>query len=138
LNKIEVKYNYDKSSTEQIKLPFQSILQVLHNLISNSIKALNKVDVPKTIRIEAAVDGEVCTFSVKDNGIGISDENIDKIFEYKFTTTEGGSGIGLFYAKSIVQDNLSGSITITRNEDNFSTIFNIKIPYGNRKTDINN
>lgn len=137
LNKIEVKYDYDKTSTEQIKLPFQSLLQVLHNLISNSIKALNKVDEQKRILITAFAGDGVCRFSVKDNGIGVPNENVDKIFDYKFTTTESGSGIGLFYARYIVQ-HLNGQITLNRFEGDFSTIFNITIPYGNDKANISN
>lgn len=130
LNQIDIVYEYDRTSTTKIKLPFQSILQVLHNLISNSIKALNTIQYQKRILISASLDEDSCIFTIKDNGIGIPEENIDKIFEYKFTTTKCGSGIGLFYTKYIIQEKLNGSITIEKNKNEFTTIFNIRIPYG--------
>ena len=41
--------------------------------------------------------------SFRDNGIGIDDEIVDKIFDFGFTTTSG-SGLGLFHIQNIIND----------------------------------
>lgn len=51
---------------------------------------------------------------IKDNGEGISDKNIDKVFDmfYRATSTSVGTGLGLYICKEIV-NKLRGKITIT-------------------------
>lgn len=124
---INVSYNYDRNDTRTISASFQNLLQVLHNLMTNSVKALRNTTNPM-IEVSAEITGEQCVFLVKDNGCGIDPENEDKIFEYKFTTTEGGSGIGLFFVKYMIEDNFNGQVNVKHNTDGFSTIFEIKIP----------
>ena len=71
-----------------------------------------------------------------DNGYGVwySDENVGKIFDYKFTTTPGGTGIGLYHAK-YVAEKIGGSISLDRScTDEYSTKFTLKFPlYGNEE-----
>lgn len=127
LHKVNIQYVYDKNDSRRVQFPFQSILQVLHNLISNSIKALK--DTPeKKLVVETELTDDNCQFQIKDNGCGISDDILPHIFEYKFTTTENGSGIGLFHAHYIIEERLHGMIDVERNSGTFSTIFKINIP----------
>lgn len=89
------------------------ITQVLTNLLSNAIKFT-----PGGGRIQLTLTGDDSTavLSVKDNGIGISDEDLPSIFErfYRADTSRsrdsGGSGIGLAIVKSII-DAHGGTIT---------------------------
>lgn len=129
--KIKVDYVYDPNDKVKVSLPFQYVLQVLHNLMTNSIRALQEIKEPRKIEVRAFKDDKNCYFIIKDNGTGISEENIDKIFEYRFTTTEGGSGIGLYFVKYIIENRLKGKVILERNVDMYSTIFNLQIPYGN-------
>ena len=131
MEKINVKYIYDRNDNTIVSLPFQYLLQVLHNLMTNSIKALRDIPDKKVIEVEAYIENKECFFFVRDNGVGILPEHLDKIFDYKFTTTEGGSGIGLYYVRYIVEEMLKGNVFVEQNKNHFSTIFNIKIPYGN-------
>ena len=81
------------------------IVVIIDNLISNSIKANSKL-------IEFSLscpDGQFLQLSVKDNGLGISDADLKNIFEFGFTTT-GGTGIGLYHIKKIMDE--YGSITV--------------------------
>lgn len=64
-----------------------------------------------------------------DNGIGISEENKEKIFEPKFTTKTSGMGLGLGMVKNIVET-YNGSITFT-SQPGEGTIFTVTFPKEN-------
>ncbi|HEY8347617.1 MAG TPA: response regulator [Symbiobacteriaceae bacterium] len=81
--------------------------QVLVNLLSNGIKFSN----PGTeVKVTAGHDGDIVWIRVEDQGIGISREHLDKIFD-KFhrvdnasTRRTGGTGLGLAICKAIVEE----------------------------------
>ncbi|NND79969.1 MAG: HAMP domain-containing histidine kinase, partial [Maribacter sp.] len=64
--------------------------------------------------------------SVADNGIGITDDFIDKIFEPKFTTKTSGMGLGLGMVKNIVET-YNGSIDFT-SQPGKGTVFTVIFP----------
>jgi signal transduction histidine kinase len=77
--------------------------QVLLNLITNSIHALDKRE-SKRIAITAGVDGKGrILLRVADNGKGIPEAIIDKIFIPFFSTKQDGSGIGLSISQRIIR-----------------------------------
>lgn len=137
LGKIKGVFKYDRTGSLLINQPFQALLQLLHNLVLNSIKALKDVNKDKIIQVEATYDSENCYLYVKDTGCGILDKDIDKIFDYKFTTKEDGSGIGLYHAKYVCS-NINGEISVERNVDDFATIFILKFPINGNKKNISN
>ena len=55
-------------------------------------------------------------FFVKDNGIGIDEKKISKLFEPYYTTKDKGTGLGLSIVKKIIEDH-SGNIKIEKNKD---------------------
>jgi signal transduction histidine kinase len=75
--------------------------QVLINLVSNSIFALETIDNP-SIEIKAFTGKHQTIIEVIDNGKGIDPDKIDKVFIPFFSTREAGSGIGLSLSKQIV------------------------------------
>ena len=81
---------------------------IIRNLISNAIKYTNQGG---HINIKTYSDNKVCEISVSDSGIGIVEENIDKIFviDESFSTTgtekEKGTGLGLILCKEFVKKN---------------------------------
>jgi len=81
------------------------IEQVIINLIKNSIEALSGSSGGKIVIKEYYQDGK-SIIEVKDNGPGISPEQIDEVFVPFYTTKENGSGIGLSLSKQIM--NLHG------------------------------
>lgn len=129
-------YLYDRDDTTVICQPFQAILQVVQNFVLNSIKALKDINGEKRIEIEANITDNICSIAVKDNGCGIEDDNVNKVFEYKYTTTDG-SGIGLFHAKHVCSE-INGDIAIDRNVDGFTTIFTLKFNIDGNKTNSDN
>jgi PAS domain S-box-containing protein len=83
----------------ELKLLFQ-------NLITNAIK-FRKKDISPEIHISASNTGSMWQFEVKDNGIGIADENKEKVFHmFKRLHSKNeyeGTGIGLAHCKKIVE-----------------------------------
>jgi signal transduction histidine kinase len=85
--------------------------QVLMALISNASDALNGVSDPKITLRTKCCDNEV-KIVVEDNGNGIPNDKIEKIFEPYFTTKSEGSGIGLYLAKMIIEKSFGGKIEV--------------------------
>ena len=80
----------------------QQIEQILINLISNCLYALDGIENP-TIEVALLEEKNRISIEVIDNGIGISKEIKDNIFVPYFTTRKNGSGIGLTLSKSIIE-----------------------------------
>ena len=99
--------------------------QVIMNLISNSKDALvsNKINQPK-IKIE--LKNNIIT--VEDNGGGIKNDIINRVFEPYFTTKEqgDGTGMGLYMSKMIIEDNMHGKINIINNKNGILITIKLK------------
>jgi len=79
------------------------IRQVLHNLIQNAIDALTGIGDPQII-VTSERSGDGIQLSVRDNGSGIADAMISRIFEPYVTTKPKGTGLGLAIVKKIVDE----------------------------------
>lgn len=106
---LNVKVKAQKGLKFKIRFSPLEIIILIDNLINNSLKAGAK---NVTITLNSEIAGEF-QLSFLDDGKGISSEHIDKVFDFGFTTT-GGTGIGLYHAKQIV-DRMKGTITINNN-----------------------
>ena len=89
----------------------KQVSQVLLNLVKNAFQA-NEHNINAKVKIVAqlATSGRVL-IKVMDNGPGISEELMDKIFVPFFTTKDAGSGIGLSISRQIMQMH-SGSLKV--------------------------
>lgn len=128
--KIDFIKDYPKDIEIKFSLPFQSILQMLNNLIINSIKSLETVEFPK-IKLTAKI-GDEFSIEISDNGKEIEENKQEKVFEFGYSTT-GGSGIGLYHAKYLC-DLFEGKIElkISKN-DEFKKSFLITLPIINEQ-----
>ncbi len=100
------------------------IEQVLINLCKNSIEAVNGILKPK-IKLKATTDGHGNpVIKVSDNGKGITDEVVEKIFIPFFTTKPQGSGIGLSLTRQIVRLH-KASIGVS-SKPNEKTVFKLR------------
>lgn len=103
---IRVEFTSPKSLLPKIKIDPDKMRDVLQNLIDNAIK-YTKVD--GLVLVGVAAEDDELHFWVKDNGIGIPDEEKDKIFSRFFRadnaihTSTDGSGLGLFIAQSVIK-----------------------------------
>lgn len=87
--------------------------QIVVNLVVNSIQAMNdNHGSPRKIELATyQPTDETVGFTIRDHGPGVSDSNIERIFDGFFTTKQGGMGIGLAVCKSIVVAH-GGEITV--------------------------
>lgn len=87
--------------------------QVVLNILGNARDAILTRKVQHG-RVEIAIgQDEVQAYvSIRDNGGGIADEVMEKIFDPYFTTREKGTGIGLYMSKMIIENNMSGRIEV--------------------------
>lgn len=83
----------------------QHLVETFVNIITNSADALKCSDTAeKTIRIDSITERDVCMISFFDNGTGIDQKNLNKIFDLFYTTKSlsTNSGIGLNYVRNSV------------------------------------
>ncbi len=106
---------------------FQQIEQVFVNLIINAIQAL-KEEETGLIEVTVELSGAFAQVAVKDNGCGISEENLLRIFEPFFTIKQDykGTGLGLSICQAIVLQH-NGRIDV-ENIASGGSIFIVKIP----------
>lgn len=103
--KINLKKNVDNY---EIFADTQMVNTILRNLISNAIKFTPENG---TIEVIATDNGEFVKFEVKDSGIGMSEEVINKLFRIDVhhtslgTNNEKGTGLGLILCKEFVENN---------------------------------
>lgn len=117
-----------KSAVNRLYIHFDKIymIRVITNLVKNAIQAVPPERSPD-IQVLLQKIKNTIIIRVSDNGVGISPELGDKIFEPKFTTTSGGTGLGLAMVKKIVED-YNGEIRYQSVEGR-GTEFIIRIPY---------
>jgi C4-dicarboxylate-specific signal transduction histidine kinase len=103
--------------------------QVVSNLLRNASDAMIDVeDRPRTVlvRSERELDDHVCV-TVRDNGIGLDPESVDKLFDAFYTTKSGGMGIGLSVSRSIVERH-GGRLWAEPNAE-YGASFSFSIPH---------
>jgi PAS domain S-box-containing protein len=111
----KAKIIYDKWHDTPINGNILEISRVFQNLISNSIKFARPNHRP-TIKIGYEKKEGFTVFFVKDNGIGIAEANLSKLFEMFYRAKDGavnaeGTGIGLAICKRIIEKH-GGTITV--------------------------
>ncbi|UKM65668.1 ATP-binding protein [Flavobacteriaceae bacterium GSB9] len=107
------------------KLDRSQLIRVVTNLVKNAIQAIPDTKDPK-IEVHVGATENHAIITVSDNGMGVSEENKDKVFEPKFTTKSSGMGLGLAMVKNIVET-YNGSISF-ETEKGKGTTFTVKFP----------
>ena len=122
------KISYELGADCEMQIDKNRIEQALANIVGNAIKYSEK---GTTISIRTAVQDDVVRITVADEGIGMSNETLAKIFE-KFYRSDmahsqyKGLGIGLFVASKIISDHF-GSINV-KSEEGMGSSFAIDFP----------
>ncbi len=102
---------------------FNQLKQVILNLLQNAIDATGTGG---TVEISTACGPTNIFITIKDNGAGIPDGNMESIFEPFFTTKVSGVGLGLPIVQKIIKDH-NGEISV-RNRQSGGAEFKIRLP----------
>ncbi|MFH6768026.1 ATP-binding protein [Gaetbulibacter aquiaggeris] len=132
-NNTKLHLEYDKALPENFFADQLKISQILINLVGNSIKFTKDGDIwIRVIKIKEENDIYNLRFEVEDNGIGISQEKQDNMFEsfsqgsIQINRKYGGTGLGLSIVKGLI-DILKGKIYL-KSELGKGTTFYFEIP----------
>jgi two-component system, sensor histidine kinase and response regulator len=124
----------DVSPNHVVKADLDMVRLIIRNLISNAIKFTN---LSGEIRCFSSSDGETITLSVSDNGIGLTQEQQDLLFQFNSkghrngTQKERGTGLGLMLCKEFIEKN-GGRIWVFSKVDEGST-FSFSLPEINQE-----
>ncbi len=117
-----------KSNKEYVisKLDRTQLIRIITNLVKNAIQSIPDEQEEKKVLVSVnEVENDVI-ITVEDNGIGIESDNIEHVFEPKFTTKTSGMGLGLGIIKNIIE-NYKGTITF-ETELGKGTTFFVSLP----------
>ena len=111
--KAQVHVEREAAETDiQVTLPEGEVKQILLNLIQNAIQASAAGD---TVSLQLSLHGETVKVQVVDQGSGIAEEHLPRIFDPFFSTKTGmprqGMGLGLYVSRSLIEA-LGGSIDV--------------------------
>jgi signal transduction histidine kinase len=105
------------------------VLQILINLLRNAKQALREADgTAKQVTLTiAATDQGGVRLTVTDNGIGITSENLAKIFRHGFTTKKDGHGFGL-HSSALAAKEMNGSLTVHSDGPGTGATLTLELP----------
>ncbi len=122
---VEIRLNLD-SALPRIDALAEQLSQVFLNLFVNALDAVN--DHGGILEIATSMHNGNVSVQVKDNGCGISQENISKIFEPFFSTKDVGKGTGLgLHVSQSIMDRHNGTLHV-KSDSGHGTVFTVVLP----------
>jgi signal transduction histidine kinase len=125
--KIELTYEL-REEAPQIFIDVEQVGRAFTNIINNAVQSMNGGG---ELRISTGTDEGYAWVKFSDNGCGIPQENLHKIFEPLFSTKPKGIGLGLAVSKRMVEQN-GGEIEV-ESTVGIGTIFTIKLPLNKKE-----
>jgi len=102
-------------SSTDMALPAETMVTVIGNLIDNALDSMNEKDAdcekPKELLFGIYSKPGAVLLTVDDTGSGIAKENLERIYEYGYSTKGEGRGTGLYQVKKMVEG-LGGTISV--------------------------
>ncbi len=131
LKKWGVKLDKKLADTPDCTGQKSKLLQVITNLVKNAKEAMNDNDQfnrPKEMFIETGmVNDQAVYLTIKDNGCGISKDQLTKIFNHGFTTKEAGHGFGLHSSANAMTE-MKGALKVDSEGVQKGATFTVTIP----------
>jgi signal transduction histidine kinase len=88
----------------------QAILSIINNAKDSIVKRREEEGIEGSLKINVYEKDSSTIIDIIDNGVGIPEKNLEKIFEPFFTCKENGDGFGLYMAKVLIEDKMGGKI----------------------------
>ncbi len=140
--KIEFYYLFSKEEEILIYADKERIIQVISNLLDNSIKfieeegsiyiTIKKIKDDDVKEIERKSKENLVIISIRDTGMGISEEIYEKLFTKFATKSITGTGLGLYISKSIIEAH-NGQIWAENNNTDKGATFTLSMPLSERE-----
>ncbi len=129
LTRHDVTLNRQYSPVPTVLAEKHKVLQILNNLIRNAKQAMEaNLDGRKHLTIRIAPNGQGgVSIQVLDNGVGISPENLARIFSHGFTTRQSGHGFGLHSAVLAAKE-MGGTLTVHSEGVGKGATFSLELP----------
>ena len=127
-NRENIHFDYLGLSGVKIRGPKPQLTRVFVNLLGNAVQAIG--DAPDgriVVSLRKSVEDGFWDIVVEDNGPGVSDENVEKLFTPNFTTKNGGSGLGLAISRSILE-RCGASISYSKSFTLGGACFTVRYP----------
>lgn len=130
---IELKASFCKELKE-IKLPYEPFVQMLVHLLRNSRESIQKIRKEQSeykgeiiVNISPTGKNNIKLF-IKDNGSGLSPDQLRHLFHFDYSTKEGsGDGFGLYFVSDFVSS-VGGNIEVSSKGENFGVEFLVQLP----------
>ena len=122
---VEILFKNESTHEPLVFADKEQLLRVFNNLIKNAIQSIPE-DKKGLIEIVLTNEKNQISISIADNGTGISDDVVDKIFVPNFTTKTAGMGLGLAMVKNIVET-ANGRIWF-ETKNTTGTTFHVMLP----------
>jgi signal transduction histidine kinase len=127
-----VKVSHDfPDDLPRVRIDRIQIGQVVLNLITNALQAMNGHGARITFRGRRAADGFI-RLDVIDTGVGMTREQMDNLFEPLFTTKARGIGLGLAVSRGLVQAN--GGVISAESKPGSGTTMSVSLPTADAST----
>jgi two-component system sensor histidine kinase HydH len=107
----------------------EKLMRVVVNALKNAVESMNGSG---RLDVSIASQGRWITLRIADTGPGIAPEAIPRLFEPFFTTKTNGTGLGLAYAKKVVEG-MQGHITLTNRTDGAGAVLDIRLLSGGKE-----
>jgi len=130
LDRRNIEFRFEKSNTPNLFINRSKLFLVVYELLKNSIDAIfaRKKNIKNNlIIIKSDLIEKYYEISFEDNGVGISNQEVEKITTLGFTTKEEGGGLGLAFVKDFIQNEMNGELIIS-SKIGKGTNITVKIP----------
>lgn len=125
--RVTVRTELDQGIPQIAGNPVQ-LQQVVLNLVTNAIEAMQSMKPPRALTITSQINGAGLCVTVEDSGPGVDDAHKALIFDPFFTTKDHGMGMGLLISRSIIEGH-GGRLWIADSTD-AGTTFQFTLPTG--------
>jgi len=123
----EIDLKIKKSKNIYVNVYINELVQVILNIVNNAIDSFKGVQREnKFIDLYAKEKGDRVEIYITDNGCGILEENLAKLFEPYFSTKgKNGTGLGLYMSQKIIEKQFDGKIDVKSSPEGTSFIVTI-------------